>query len=208
VNILVLGPQGSGKGTQAKRIAAEYGIPHISTGEIFRAAIAEQSELGRRIKPIYDNGLLVPDDLTIELIRDRLTQPDAQPGFVLDGFPRNLTQAEALDELLDEIGRSLDLVLFFNVDESIATERALGRARAESRTDDTAEAIGRRLEIYRNETVPVIERYRTTGRLVPLRADRSIDAVFAEIQQAVEAAAQRRPEARVGAEAPSAGAER
>jgi adenylate kinase len=191
VNLLVLGPQGSGKGTQATRICAEYGIPHISTGDMFRVAISEQSELGRRIKPIYDSGLLVPDDVTIEMIRDRLAQPDAQAGFVLDGFPRNLVQAEALDELLAEIGRSLDAVLFFDVDESIAAARALGRARAENRTDDTADVIGRRLAIYRDETRPVVERYRATGNLVPLHAARSIDGVFAEIQQALELVAAR-----------------
>jgi adenylate kinase len=191
MNLLILGPQGSGKGTQASRISAEYGIPHISTGDMFRAAISAQTELGRVIEPIYTAGLLVPDDLTIEMIRERLGQSDAQGGFVLDGFPRNLAQAEALDDLLAELGRSLDAVLLLDVDEDIATSRALGRARAEARSDDTADVIARRLATYREETLPVVERYRTTGKLVPLHADRPIDAVFAEIQKALELVAAR-----------------
>jgi adenylate kinase len=191
MNLLILGPQGSGKGTQARRISAEYGIPHISTGDMFRAAIAAQTELGRAIEPIYTAGLLVPDDLTIEMIRERLALPDAQAGFVLDGFPRNLAQAETLDDLLAELGRSLDAVLLLDVDEEIATQRALGRARAEGRTDDTADVIARRLATYRDETLPVVERYRATGKLVPLHADRPIGEVFAEIQQALELVAAR-----------------
>jgi adenylate kinase len=191
MNLLILGPQGSGKGTQASRISDEYGIPHISTGEMFRAAISAQTELGRAIEPIYTAGLLVPDDLTIEMIRERLAQPDAQAGFVLDGFPRNLAQAEALDDLLAEIGRTLDAVLFLDVDEEIAMRRALGRARGEARSDDTADVIARRLATYRAETLPVVERYRATGKLVPLRADSPIDAVFAQIQQALELVAAR-----------------
>jgi adenylate kinase len=191
MNLLILGPQGAGKGTQATRISAEYGIPHISTGDMFRAAISAQTELGRAIEPIYMAGSLVPDDLTFQMIRERLALPDAQAGFVLDGFPRNLAQAEALDDLLAEIGRSLDAVLFLDVDEDVATRRALGRAGAEARSDDTADVIARRLATYRDETMPVVERYRATGKLVPLQADRPIDAVFAEIQTALELVAAR-----------------
>src|SRR3954470_13385954 len=108
MNVLLLGPQGSGKGTQAQRISAEHGVPHIATGDILRAAIADGTELGLRVKPIYDAGELVPDDLMIELIRERLAADDAQEGFILDGFPRTMAQAEALDAMLGEIGRSLD----------------------------------------------------------------------------------------------------
>jgi adenylate kinase len=185
VNLLVLGPQGSGKGTQANRIAAEYGIPHVSTGDMFRAAMAAGSELGRRIKPIYDSGGLVPDDVTIELIRERFAQPDAAAGFVLDGFPRNLAQADALDTMLSEIGKSLDGVLFFDLDDEVALERLLGRAGQEERTDDTPEAIERRLAIYHEQTEPVVEHYRATGKLVPLHAERSIGQVFNQIQEAL-----------------------
>ena len=128
MNLLVLGPQGAGKGTQAKRIGAEYELPHVSTGDMFRAAIAAQTELGKRVQPILASGALVPDDVTVALIRERLGEPDAAAGFVLDGFPRNLAQAEALDEMLREIGRSLDAILFFDLPDSVATERMLRRA--------------------------------------------------------------------------------
>jgi adenylate kinase len=186
MNLLVLGPQGAGKGTQAKRIAAEYSVPHVSTGDMFRAAIAAQSELGKQVEPVLASGKLVPDDLTIELIRERLLQADAADGFVLDGFPRNLAQAGALDELLGEIGRGLDAILFFDLPDEVARERMLGRAAAENRPDDTPEVIAERLRTYHEQTEPVVEHYRVTGRLVPLHAGRSIDEVWAEVQDALE----------------------
>jgi adenylate kinase len=185
MNLLVLGPQGSGKGTQAKRIAVDYGIPQVATGDMFRAAIAEGSELGTAVEAILAGGELVPDDLTVALIRDRLAREDACSGFVLDGFPRNLAQADALDGMLGEEGRSLDAILYFDLADDVATERMLGRASHEGRPDDAPEAIRRRLELYHEQTAPVVERYRTTGKLVPLHAARSIDAVYAEIQQAL-----------------------
>jgi adenylate kinase len=153
---------------------------------MFRAAIAAQSELGKQVEPLLASGKLVPDDLTIELIRERLLQADAADGFVLDGFPRNLAQAEALDELLGEIGRGLDAILFFDLPDEVATERMLGRAAAENRPDDTPEVIAERLRTYHEQTEPVVEHYRVTGRLVPLHASRSIDEVWLEIQDAVE----------------------
>jgi adenylate kinase len=186
VNLLVLGPQGAGKGTQAKRISAEHEIPHIATGDMFRAAIAAGTPLGLQVKPILESGQLVPDEITIGLIRERLSQPDAADGFVLDGFPRNLVQADALDAMLAEIGRDLDAILYFQVSDEIGMERALKRARTEGRTDDTPEVIGRRLEIYHRETEPIVEHYRTRGRLVPLHADRTIAQVWAEISNALQ----------------------
>jgi len=185
MNLLLLGPQGSGKGTQAKRIAEEHGIPHISTGDMFRAAMQAGTPLGLEIKPIYDRGDLVPDDLTVALIRERLAEPDAGVGFVLDGFPRNLSQAEALDSMLADIGRGLDAILFFDLDDDTATARALGRADDEGRADDTPEGIARRLALYHEVTEPVVEYYRVTGKLVSLHAVRSIDAVWAEIEDAL-----------------------
>jgi adenylate kinase len=181
----VLGPQGSGKGTQAKRISAEYELPHVSTGDIFRA-LDESTDLGREIKEIMDRGDLVPDEVTVRMIRDRLGQSDAAVGFILDGFPRNLAQAEALDVMLREIGRRLDVIFFFDLDDATAKERALGRAHEEGRTDDTPETIARRLSIYHEQTEPVVEYYRTTGKLVPLHAARSVEEVYREIQQALE----------------------
>jgi adenylate kinase len=185
VNVLVLGPQGSGKGTQAKRIAAEWGIPHVSTGDIFRA-LDPETPLGRQVNEIMERGDLVPDEITIQMIRDRLAQDDAAGGFILDGFPRNLAQAEALDEMLREIGRRPDAIFFFDLDDETAKERALGRAHEEGRTDDTPETIARRLSVYHEQTEPVVEYYRTTGKLVPLHAARSVEDVFTEIRQALE----------------------
>jgi adenylate kinase len=186
VNLLVLGPQGSGKGTQAKRIAAEYDIPHVSTGEMFRAAIAAGSELGQLVEPILASGELVPDELTVALIRERLSTDDARSGFILDGFPRNLVQAEALDSTLAEIGRTLDAVLFFDLSDGVATERLLGRGQEEGRADDAPDVIARRLAVYHEQTEPVVEHYRATGKLVPLHAERTVGEVFAEIQAALE----------------------
>jgi adenylate kinase len=190
-NILLLGPQGAGKGTQGKLIAAEYGIPHIATGDMLRQAIAAGAELGRQIKPIYDSGGLVPDDLMIELIRERLSQEDARDGFVLDGFPRTMAQAEALEEMLREIARDLDVVFEFQILDEIGRERMLRRAAEEGRTDDTPEAIDERLRLYHEETEPLIEYYRSRGNLVGIHADRLVNEVFSEIQQALEQVAVR-----------------
>jgi adenylate kinase len=185
VNLLLLGPQGAGKGTQGKRIAADYGIPHVATGDMFRAAIAARTPLGVKVEPILASGELVPDELTVELIRERLSEPDAADGFVLDGFPRNLVQAEALDAMLDDIGRGLDAILFFDLPDEVGFERMLKRAHDENRPDDTPEVIRRRLEIYHQETEPVVEHYRATGNLVPLHAGRSIEEVYREIVDAL-----------------------
>jgi adenylate kinase len=191
MNILLLGPQGAGKGTQGKLIAAGYGIPHIATGDMLREAMAAGTALGRRVKPIYDAGQLVPDDLMVELIRERLGQPDAAEGFVLDGFPRTMAQAEALDEMLREIGRELDVVFGFQLADAVGRERMLRRAAEEGRPDDTPEAIDRRLRLYHEETEPLIEHYRARGRLVGIHADRTVQEVFREIQQALEQVAVR-----------------
>jgi adenylate kinase len=182
---LVLGPQGAGKGTQAKRISAEHGIPHVSTGDMFRA-LDTSTELGRKVKAIMDAGELVPDEVTIGMIEERLSQQDAAEGFVLDGFPRNLAQAEALDGMLTSIGKGLDAILFFDVPDSVGMQRALSRATIEKRSDDTPEAIQRRLDTYHRETEPIVEHYRTTGKLIPIHAARSIEDVWAEIADALE----------------------
>jgi adenylate kinase len=186
LNVLLLGPQGAGKGTQGKLISREYGIPHIATGDILRAAMASGSELGRKVKPIYDAGSLVPDDIMIELIRERLAGDDAANGFVLDGFPRTAVQAEALDEMLDEIGRPLTVVLEFQLPEEVSIERLTRRAGEEGRADDTPEGIRRRLGLYHEETEPLIEHYRARGNLVGIPADRPVEDVFDEIQRVLE----------------------
>jgi adenylate kinase len=182
----LLGPQGAGKGTQAARITSEYELPHVATGDILRAAIAAESELGQKVEPIVERGDLVPDELMIELIRDRLSQDDAAGGFVLDGFPRTLAQAEELDAMLREIGRALNVVLAIQVPDGVARERMLGRGR----TDDTPEAIDRRLTHYHEQTEPLLEYYRTRGRFVPIHGDRTEGEVFAEIQHALDRAAE------------------
>jgi adenylate kinase len=192
LNILLLGPQGAGKGTQGRLISAEYGVPHIATGDILRAAMAAGTELGRQVRPIYDAGGLVPDDVMIALIRERLTSDDVANGFVLDGFPRNAVQAEALDEMLDEIGRPLSVVLEFQLPEEVAVERLTRRAEEEGRADDTPESIGRRLRLYHEQTEPLIEHYRARGNLVGIPADRPVGEVFADIQRALEQVAVRR----------------
>jgi adenylate kinase len=186
VNILLLGPQGAGKGTQAKRIAAEYGIPHIATGDILREAMADETELGLKVKPIYDAGGLVPDDLMIELIRDRLAEPDAAEGFILDGFPRTMAQADALDAMLAEIGKELDIVFELQLRDDEARVRLLRRAELEGRTDDTPDAITKRLATYHELTEPLVGHYRLKGNLVGIHAGRTINEVFAEIQQALD----------------------
>ncbi|HWJ45516.1 MAG TPA: adenylate kinase [Gaiellaceae bacterium] len=185
LNLLLLGPQGSGKGTQAKRIADDRGIPHVSTGDMFRA-LDDSTELGREVAAIMARGELVPDAITIRMIQDRLAEPDADDGFILDGFPRNLAQAQALDRMLGGIGRGLDAILFFDVPDDVALERMERRAREETRADDNPEAMRKRLSIYHSETEPVVEHYRTTGKLVPLHAGRSVDEVSDEIQRALD----------------------
>jgi adenylate kinase len=191
VNILLLGPQGSGKGTQGKLIATEHGIPHVATGDMLRSAMAEGTELGARIKPIYDAGQLVPDDLMVQLIRERLGEDDARDGFVLDGFPRTMPQAEALEEMLQEIGRDLDIVFELQVPDEVGRARMLRRAAEEGRTDDTPEAIDQRLRLYHDQTKPLMEYYRSRRNLVGIHGDRPVDEVFAEIQQALEQVAVR-----------------
>ncbi|MGH3003055.1 MAG: adenylate kinase [Gaiellaceae bacterium] len=186
MNLLVLGPQGAGKGTQAARISSEYGIPHVSTGDMFRVAIAAGTPLGRRVEPLLASGALVPDETTIELIRERLAADDAVGGFVLDGFPRNLSQADALDAMLGQVGRGLDAILFFGVPDEVGLARALRRAQIESRPDDTPEVISRRLATYHAETEPIVEHYRATGKLVPLHAERTVEEVWSEIAGALD----------------------
>jgi adenylate kinase len=186
LNVLLLGPQGAGKGTQAKRIEAEYGIPHIASGEILRAEMEAGTDLGLRVKDVYDRGDLVSDDLMVELIKTRLAQPDTEAGFILDGFPRTTVQAEELDEMFNEIGRSFSVVFVLQIPDEIATKRLRRRAEIEGRADDTDDAIRRRLENYHRETEPLVEYYRVRGNVVPIHGDRSENEVFAEIQSALE----------------------
>jgi adenylate kinase len=182
VRVLILGPQGSGKGTQAKRISEAHGVPHVATGDILRAAVADGSELGRRVRPILERGDLVPDDLMVDLIRERLATED---GFVLDGFPRTVPQAEALDAMLDEIEKPLDVVLLLEVSDDVALERLTKRGEIEHRADDEPEAIRTRLRHYHALTEPVVERYRAAEMLEPVNGEQDVDAVAADIARAL-----------------------
>jgi adenylate kinase len=191
LNILLLGPQGAGKGTQGRLLSAEYDIPHIATGDMLRAAIAAGTEVGRQAEPLVSAGLLVPDEIMIALIRDRLAEDDTEAGFVLDGFPRTTAQAEALDSMLEEIGRPLNVVFEFQLPEDVCFDRLRRRAEEEGRADDTPEAIRTRLALYHEQTEPLIEYYRARGNLVGIRADRPVGEVFAELQRALEQVAVR-----------------
>jgi len=188
VNVIVLGPQGSGKGTQAKKIASTYGVPHIATGDMIREMKERPTELGAELREIYDRGDLVGDEMMIRLIRDRLDRGDTLPGFVLDGFPRTLVQAEALDDLMSELGRPVDVVFDLQVpDRQQLLDRLLKRAAEENRSDDTPEGIHRRLELYERETAPLVEYYRSTrGNVVGIHADRAIEDVFHEIAESLD----------------------
>jgi adenylate kinase len=188
-NTLLLGIQGSGKGTQAKRIAAEYGIPHVATGDILRAAIAEGTPLGSQVEGILARDDLVPDETMVELIRKQLA--GVNDGFVLDGFPRTMAQAEALNEMLADIGRPLDIVFELQVSDEVARERMAKRAVEEGRVDDTPEVIDNRITLYHRETEPITEYYRAHGNLVGINGTGTVDEVFAQIQEALEQAAVR-----------------
>jgi adenylate kinase len=191
LNIVILGPPGAGKGTQGKLIAADAGIPHVNTGDIFRAECAAGTDLGNRVKSIIDAGDLVPDELTSEIVRARLEQDDTSKGFVLDGFPRTLAQAEALERALAGSDRGdLSVVLDFEVPDEMAVERLLGRASVEGRSDDAPDKIQHRLNVYHRQTEPLVEYYRARDLLVPIHADASVEDVFSEVQQVLSATEQ------------------
>ena len=191
LDIVILGPPGSGKGTQAKRIVATTGIAHISTGDILRAAIEDGRPLGQEVREVYDRGELVSDELMIRVMRARLLLADAASGALLDGFPRTLAQARGLDDLFEDLERRLALVLDLYVPEEVSFERLLARAGEEGRRDDTPDVIRNRLEIYHAESEPLIGYYRTKGILARIRGDRSEDEVFADVENALERVATR-----------------
>jgi adenylate kinase len=177
--LVMLGRQGSGKGTQCERLAEHCAIPHISTGEILRAAVAAQTDLGQRAKATMDAGDLVPDEIMLGIIEERLAQRDAANGFLLDGFPRTDAQAQGLDELLGE--DRLGLVVNLDVPDEVVIERMLARGRA----DDTEEAIRRRLALYEEETAPLLEWYRRQGLLATVDGVGTPDEVFARLEDVV-----------------------
>ncbi len=178
---IFIGAPGAGKGTQAKTLADLCGIPHISTGDILRAAVANQTALGLQAKAYMDCGDLVPDELVVDLIRERLDQYDAQAGWILDGFPRNVPQAEFLNTLLDKIHHPYDNVINFEVPDEVLVARMLGRGRA----DDTEEVIRQRLKVYREQTAPLIEFYKKREKLVSINGDQAMEEVTADLKALV-----------------------
>lgn len=187
---LLFGPPGAGKGTQAQLLSAEYGLPQIASGDLFRDNLKRMTPLGQLAKQYMDKGELVPDDVTIRMIRERLSQPDAQRGALLDGFPRTVAQAQALDSLLAEFGGKVDLVLYMKVRESVLLERLAGRAAQSGRDDDKPEVHLKRIRVFEEQTAPLIEFYRARDVLVEIDGERTVPEVTAQLKAAVEAAAQ------------------
>ncbi|MBM7615282.1 adenylate kinase [Alkaliphilus hydrothermalis] len=208
MRIILLGPPGAGKGTQATSIADEFNIPHISTGDIFRYNIKEGTELGKKAKSYMDQGLLVPDEVVVEIVEDRIKQEDCLNGFLLDGFPRTVPQAEALDRVMEKMSVALDNVINIQVDKSVLVERAVGRRICKScgatyhikfnppskeeqcdkcggnlyqRDDDNEATVTRRIDVYLNETMPLIEYYSNRGKLTAIDGQQHIDKVFEDI---------------------------
>lgn len=186
--LVMIGPPGAGKGTQAVRLQQALGMPHVSTGFIFRQNLQEQTELGRLAQSYMDAGELVPDDVTVAMVRDRLAQPDCATGAILDGFPRTPTQAAALDAILAEQGSELALVPYIQVPREELVARLLNRAQKEGRTDDNEETIRNRMRVYEEQTAPLLDYFRQRKLLVNINGDQSIDAVFAELLAKVNAA--------------------
>jgi adenylate kinase len=216
MRIVLLGAPGSGKGTQSELLVKAFGIPHISTGDLLREAVAKRTELGLRAKSAMDAGKLVDDATVLGMMRERLSRPDAVKGFILDGFPRNIAQAESLAKMLEELGTPLESVVLLHLDLGVLFKRLTGRricescgrvfnihtagagplrcdhcggARLVQRPDDKEEVIAKRLEVYEAQTKPLIQHYQAAGLLRVVEADADMDTVFANIQRAVQGAA-------------------
>lgn len=212
MRLILLGPPGAGKGTQASRITQKYNIPHISTGDIFRKNIKEGTELGKKAKEYMDKGLLVPDELVVAIVEDRLKVDDCQKGFLLDGFPRTANQAEALDIVLENMNTSLNNVINIKVDKNSLVERVVGRricrdcgatfhiefnppkeegkcdvcgGELYQRDDDKEETVTKRIEVYLNETAPLIDYYQNKNLLLDIDGQQDIDKVFEDIVSAL-----------------------
>jgi adenylate kinase len=182
MRIVLLGAPGSGKGTQAALLVEELGLPHISTGELLRSAAKSGSELGTQAKAVMDRGELVSDDIMLGLIEERLSQPDAEAGFILDGYPRNLAQARALDVVLERLQQPVDEALQIDIDVEMVISRIARRAAEEGRSDDTEEVVRNRMKVYSEQTAPVVDYYAHKGLLSRVLGEGSIDEVFQRLK--------------------------
>ncbi len=185
MRLVLLGAPGSGKGTQAARLKTHLQVPHISTGDLLRAEVAAGSPLGMQAKEIMARGDLVSDDILLGMLEERVSRDDTRNGFILDGYPRNLAQAGALDQLLVRIGQPMDAAVQLEVDNELLIERLAGRAKAEGRADDNPESVRKRLSVYDEQTAPVIEFYRQHGQLTVVDGVGSLDQVFHRIVEAI-----------------------
>jgi len=186
MRLVLLGAPGSGKGTQATRLREHLQVPHISTGELLRAAVSAGTPLGLQAKAVMESGSLVSDDIVLGMLEERLLKADTANGFVLDGYPRNLAQARALDSLLARIKQPVDLAVQLDVDQNLLVERLSGRAHVEGRADDTPEAVRNRLMVYTEQTAPVVDYYRNQGKLACVHGVGSMDEVFTRIVEAIK----------------------
>ena len=185
MRLVLLGAPGSGKGTQAAKLKEYLGVPHISTGDLLRAEVAAGSPLGLQAKEVMARGDLVSDEILLGMLKDRFSRDDTRAGFILDGYPRNLVQAAALDELLTSLGQKFDAAVQLTVDNEKIVERLAGRAQAEGRADDNPESVRKRLQVYDEQTAPVVEFYRQHGQLTVVDGVGALDEVFTRIVEAI-----------------------
>lgn len=185
MRLVLLGAPGSGKGTQAARLRDHYRVPHISTGELLRAAVAANTPLGKQAKAVMESGALVSDAIVLAMLEERFTRADTVDGFILDGYPRNLAQASALDALLERLAQPVDRAVQLDVDTELLVARLAGRAQAEGRADDTPEAVRKRLQVYEEQTAPVVEFYRHQNKLTAIDGVGSMEEVFERIVEAL-----------------------
>ena len=188
MRLVLLGAPGSGKGTQAARLKEHLQVPHISTGDLLRAEVVAGRKLGLAAKEVMARGELVSDEILLGMLEDRFSRPDTRGGFILDGYPRNLAQADALDGLLQRIGQPMDYAVQLEVAQDLLVERIAGRAKQEGRADDAPEAVRKRLQVYDEQTAPVIGFYRQHGQLTVVDGVGSLDEVFTRILEAIDPA--------------------
>jgi adenylate kinase len=184
--VVLMGAPGAGKGTQAKKLEATLGLPQVATGDLFRANLKNETELGKLARTYMDKGELVPDEVTVAMVRDRLSQADCEHGAILDGFPRTTAQAMALDALLNEFAAKIAVVPFIDVNQSLLVKRLAKRAQIEGRADDNEETIRVRMDVYHSETAPLLNYYDERGLLVKINGEQSIDEVTANLTKVVQ----------------------